>query len=171
MRPPFPGTERFDGSRHDGSQFACGNAVLDRWLVRYAGQSDRRDIARTFVVTREAGVVIGYYAVVAGELEHEAATESTRKGLPRHFPIPVAILARLAVDHRQQGLGLGAALLNDSLRRVLLAAEQVAIRAVVVHAVDEQAARYYERFGFRALSASPRALMVTVIELRAAGYS
>lgn len=84
--------------------------------------------------------------------------------------IPVVILARLAVDVGQQGQGIGAALLNDALVRVLRASEQVAIRAVVVHAIDENASSFYERFGFQALSHTPQTLMITVPTLRAAGY-
>jgi GNAT superfamily N-acetyltransferase len=88
----------------------------------------------------------------------------------RHYPIPVAIIARLAVDQRHQKRGLGPALLRDALRRVTLASEQLAVRAVVVHAIDQRAVQFYEHFGFRALSASPPTLMVTLGELRAAGY-
>lgn len=169
MSPPRAATERFDPSRHDTSQFQSGSQALDHWLVRYAGQSERRDAARTFVIT-DAGVVISYYALLVGELDHGQATERTRKGMSRHYPIPVAILARLAVDHRYQHRGLGATLLHDALRRVTLASEQLAVRAVVVHAIDDPAAHFYEHFGFRALSATPRTLMVTLAELRAAGY-
>lgn len=169
MSVPRAATEPYGPSRHDTSQFQSGNQALDRWLVRYAGQSERRDAARTFVVC-DAGVVIGYYALLAGELDHGQATEQTRKGMSRHYPIPVAILARLAVDHRHQNRGLGAALLQDALRRVTVASEQLAVRAVVVHAIDDAAAHFYEHFGFRALSATPRTLMATLVELRAAGY-
>ncbi|MGH7194870.1 MAG: GNAT family N-acetyltransferase, partial [Candidatus Saccharimonadales bacterium] len=94
----------------------------------------------------------------------------TSKGLSRHFPIPAAILARLAVDVGHQGQGIGAALLNDALVRVVRASEEVAVRAVVVHAVDGIAASFYERFGFGALSATPQTLMVSLGTLRAAGY-
>jgi GNAT superfamily N-acetyltransferase len=161
--------ERHDSTHHDASKFESGNEALDRWLIRYAGQSERRDAARTFVIA-DAGVVIGYYALLAGELDHQQATEQTRKGMSRHYPIPVAVLARLAVDHRHQHRGLGATLLRDALRRATLASEQLAVRAVVVHAIDDPAARFYEHFGFRPLSATPRTLMVTLAELRAAGY-
>ena len=169
MSPPRTATERYDPSRHDSSHFRSGNEALDRWIVRYAGQSERRDAARTFVVA-DAGLVVGYYALLAGELDHGHATERTHKGMSRHYPIPVAILARLAVDHRHQNRGLGATLLQDALRRVALASEQLAVRAVVVHAVDESATRFNQHFGFRGLSATPRTLMITLAELRAAGY-
>ena len=164
-----PVTERYDPSRHDASSFDSGNETLDRWLVRYAGQSERRDAARTFVIT-DTGTVIGYYALVAGELDHGDATLPTSQGVSRHYPIPVAILARLAVDRRRRREGLGASLLRDALQRVVVASEQLAVGAVVVHAIDEPAARFYVHFGLRGLSSTPRTLMVTLAELRAAGY-
>jgi GNAT superfamily N-acetyltransferase len=166
----FGGTERYDPARHDTAGFSCGSELLDRWLIRYAGQNERRDAARTFIATTEDRAVYGFYTLVAGQIEHDEATLQARKGLSPHFPIPIAILARLAVDANQQGQGLGAALLSDALGRVCRASEQVAVRAVVVHAVDESAATFYERFGFQTLSATPQTLMVTLAALRAAGY-
>jgi GNAT superfamily N-acetyltransferase len=163
-------TERFDATRHDVSGFSCGNELLDRWLIRYAGQNERRDAARTFVAAISDQTVYGYYTLLAGQLGYGAATAQARKGLSRHFLIPVAILARLAIDSNHQGHGLGAALLSDALTRTCRASEQVAVRAVVVHAVDDKAAAFYARFGFRAVSATPRTLMVTLVTLRAAGY-
>jgi GNAT superfamily N-acetyltransferase len=170
VRTGFAGTERYDAARHDVTGFSCGDELLDRWLVRYAGQNQRRDAARTFVAAASDDRVYGYYALLAGQLAHHEATPETSKGLSRHFPIPVAILARLAVDLGQQGQGIGAALLDDALVRMVRASEQVAVRAVVVHAVNENASSFYERFGFRALSAAPRALMATMSSLRAADY-
>ncbi|HEY3553442.1 MAG TPA: GNAT family N-acetyltransferase [Solirubrobacterales bacterium] len=163
-------TERYDLSRHRGEDFSCGQELLDRWLRRYAGQGEDRDSARTFVVTSDQGEVCGYYTLVAGQVEHEGATKTVRRGLSEHFPIPVVILARFAIDQRHQGQGLGARLLDDALNRICRAAEEVGVRAVVVHAIDDTAAGFYERFGFRALSSSPRTLMVTLAELREAGY-
>ncbi len=162
--------ERYDPASHKVADFACGEESLDRWLHRYAGQSERRDATRTFVNVDEHGVVCGYYTLVAGQLEHGEATEAVCKGLSPHFPIPVAILARLAADERSQRQGLGASLLKDALERICRAAQEVAVRAVVVHALDEGAAGFYEHFGFRSLSAAPRTLMVTLAELRSAGY-
>jgi GNAT superfamily N-acetyltransferase len=163
-------TERYDPRRHDVKGFACGRETLDRWLHRYAGQADRRDATRTFVATGDGDTVHGYYTLLAGHLEHPEATEVVRRGLSPHFPIPVAILARLAIDHRSQERGLGARLLKDALERVCRAAQEVAVRAVVIHAIDDRAASFYERFGFRALGTGPRTLMVTLAELREAGY-
>ena len=170
MTADLAGTERYDPARHDVTGFSCGNELLDRWLVRYAGQNQRRDAARTFVAATTGQRVCGYYTLLAGQLDHHEATRETSKGLSQHFPIPAAILARLAVDVGQQGQGIGAALLNDALVRVVRASEQVAVRAVVVQAIDENASSFYERSGFRALSAAPRTLMVTVAALRSAGY-
>jgi predicted N-acetyltransferase YhbS len=163
-------TERYEPDRHDVTGFSCDNELLDRWLLRYAGQNQRRDAARTFVAVTNDQRVYGYYTLLAGELDHHEATLETSKGLSRHFPIPVAVLARLAVDISQQGHGIGAALLNDALVRVVHASEQVAVRAVVVHAIDASAASFDERFGFRRLSTTPQTLMSTLAMLRTAGY-
>jgi GNAT superfamily N-acetyltransferase len=163
-------THRFDPALHNATDFDCGNQLLNRWLSRYAGQNDRSDAARTFVIADTRGDVLGYYALVAGQLCLEGATPPVRRGLSRHFPIPIALLARLAVDSRRQGQGLGAALLRDALARVQVASAEVAVRAVVVHAIDDRAIAFYRRFGFRALADTPRTLMVTLSELRAAGY-
>jgi GNAT superfamily N-acetyltransferase len=163
-------TERYDPTRHEVGEFSCGQDSLDRWLHRCPSQGERKDATRTFVASDANGAVRGYYTLVAGQVEHEAATEVVRKGLSRHFPIPVAILARFAVDRGSQGHGLGTRLLDDALKRVCRAAEEVAVRAVAVHAMDDAATGFYERFGFRALSAAPRTLMVTLAELRGAGY-
>lgn len=163
-------TERYDPARHEVADFACGEESLDRWLHRYAGQGERRDATRTFVAVDGRGAVSGYYTLVAGQIEHPEATEAVRKGLSRRFPIPAAILARLAVDTSSQRQGLGSRLLKDALERICGAAQEVAIRAVVVHAIDDAAAGFYERFGFRGLSTAPRTLMVTLAELRQAGY-
>lgn len=170
MTADFAGTERFDPARHDVTSFSCGNELLDRWLVRYAGQNQRRDAARTFVAATADRRVYGYYTLLAGQLDHREATAETSKGLSQHFPIPVATLARLALDTTRQGRGIGAAILNDALLRVVRASEQVAVRAVVVHAVNDDAAGFYERYGFRALSLTPRTLMSPLVALRAAGY-
>ncbi len=164
------GTQRFDPVRHDAAAFDCGNEPLNRWLTRYAGQSDRRDAARTFVIADAHDAVRGYYTLVAGQLYHERATAAVRKGQSPRFPIPIALLARLAVDGASQGQGVGAKLLRDALSRVQVASAQVALSAVVVHAIDDPAAAFYQRFGFRALAPTPRMLMVTLSELRAAGY-
>jgi len=164
-RPPRPPVA-FDPRTHVSDGFDSGEAALDIWLRRFAGQAQRRDAARTFVTTGEDHCVVGYYTLVAGELTHEQATPEVRRGLSKHFPIPVALLARLAVDRGHRGLGIGSALLLGSLDRVLLASEHVATRAVVVDAISDTAARFYAHHGFRPLSDDPRTLMVHLGELR-----
>ncbi len=159
-------TPRYDPAAHDVSTFDCGEDALNRWLRHSAGQSQRRDAARTFVVLAGERRVIGYYTTVVGHLHHEQASPVVRRGMSRHFPIPVALVARLAVDVEFHGRGIGALLLRDALARVLAAAEEVAIRAVVVHAVSDQAAAFYLRFGFKPLADEPRTLMITLVELR-----
>ena len=155
-------TEPFDSARHHVESFACGNEALDRWLRAHAGQSQRRDAARTFVTTETEGNVVGYYTLVAAEVRHGAASAKVRAGMSRHFPIPVALLARLAVDGRRQGSGVGAALLLDALRRVIRASDDVAVRAITVDPIDERAASFYRHFGFEPSPLSDRTLMVAL---------
>lgn len=165
-RPPRPPVA-FDPRTHASEAFDSGEAALDIWLRRFAGQAQRRDAARTFVATGEDDSVIGYYTLVAGELTHERATPEVRRGLSKHFPIPVALLARLAVDREHQGRGIGSALLLDALDRALRASEHVATRAVVVDAISDAAAHFYLHHGFRPLSEIPLTLMVHLGEIRA----
>ena len=159
-------TPRYESAAHDVSTFDCGEDALNRWLRHSAGHSQRRDAARTFVVLAGQRRVIGFYTAVVGDLRHEQASPAVRRGMSKHFPIPVALVARLAVDVEFHGRGIGALLLRDALARVLAAADQVAIRAVVVHATTNQAAAFYVRFGFKPLADEPRTLMVTLDELR-----
>jgi GNAT superfamily N-acetyltransferase len=157
---PLTATEPFDRTRHRVGSFRCGHETLDRWLRAYAGQSQRRDAARTFVTAEPDGTVVGYYTLVAAHVRHETATAPVGRGMSRHFPIPVALLARLAVDRRRQGARLGASLLLDALRRVIRASEEIAVRAIIVEAIDERAASFYRHFGFESSPLSPGTLMV-----------
>lgn len=164
LRPPAP----LDPSRHRTDEFACGVERLDAWLRAYAGQGQKRDASRTYVVADDDDRVLGYYTLVAAQLDHAAATDAVRRGMSKRFPIPVVLLARLAVDRSVQGGGLGGALLADAMRRSLRAAEEVGIRAVIVEALDESAAAFYRRFGFHSLEGDTLLLMATVAHLRAA---
>ena len=152
---------------HDVDRFECGREQLDRWLRAFAGQGERRDTARTFVACHEGGArVVGYYTLVASQVEHAEAAGGVRRGTSKHFPIPVCLIARLAVDRSEQGAGLGRSLLLDALRRTDRASRSVAMRAVLVHALDEEAAGFYARFGFKPASAEPLALMVPLEAVR-----
>jgi predicted N-acetyltransferase YhbS len=131
---------------HDPSTFDCGSEPLNRFLSLHALQSQRAGISQTYVAT--VGLdIIGYHTLVVGHVEHDEAPERLSKGIPRH-PIPVIILARLAVNRGWQGKGVGAALVVDAMRRVLHAADIAGVRAIVVHAKDEVAQRFYEHLGF-----------------------
>ena len=160
--------EAFDRARHDVRDFASGNPALDRWLQAYAGQSQRRDVARTFVAVNTSGNVVGYDTLVAGQVEHADAADTVRARLSAHFPIPVGLIARLAVTAAYQRQGLGTDLLRDALRRLLAAAEQVGMRAALVHAVDSSPAAFYERLGFEPATPDGLTLMVPLAAVREA---
>jgi GNAT superfamily N-acetyltransferase len=164
----FSPTEPFERRRHRVDTFTCGQETLDRWLRAYASQSQRRDAARTFVTVRPDGEVVGYYTLVAAQVEHEEASAAVRKGLSAHFPIPVALLARLAVATAHQGSGLDRSLLLDALRRVVRASEELAVRAVTVDAIDDRARSFYQRFGFEPSDLTPTTLMVSLTVVRQA---
>ncbi len=110
--------------------------------------------------------VIGYYTLVASQVEQSEATSEVQRGVSKHFPIPVCLIARLAVDRSEQSIGLGRSLLLDALQRTERASRSVAMRAVLVHAIDEEAAAFYTRFGFRPASAEPLTLMVPLEAIR-----
>ncbi len=153
--------------RHNVDRFECGREQLDRWLRAYAGQGQRRDTARTFVVCRQGETdVVGYYTLVASQVEQSEATTEVQSGTSKHFPIPVCLIARLAIDRSVQGDGLGRSLLLNALQRTERASRSVAMRAVLVHALDEEAAAFYTRFGFRPASTEPLTLMVPLEAVR-----
>lgn len=150
---------------HDVSRFDCGrHASLNLWLQKYALQNQANDSARTYVVHR-ANLVVGYYTISAGSIARERATGRSAHGLANH-PVPVGLLARLAVDKNEQGNGLGSALLKDALMRIDRAADVLGIRAVLVHAIDEQARAFYERFEFEACPGDALHLMLLMKDLR-----
>jgi GNAT superfamily N-acetyltransferase len=152
-------------SQHDVIDFECGVDELDHWLKRRALPNERSRASRTFVVTA-GGRVVGYYALATGAVAHQAATGRVRRNMPD--PIPVMVLARLAVDRAYQGTGLGSALLRDALLRTLAAAEQVGIRAMFLHAISEEARRFYRRHGFTESPVDPMMMMVTLADVERA---
>jgi GNAT superfamily N-acetyltransferase len=153
------------GEKHDLSQFDCArHASLNEWLRRYALINQKSESARTYVVCRK-DVVVAYYSLAAGSVSREEAPARIAKGLARH-PIPVVILARLAVDQREQGRGLGKALLKDALLRSVGAADTVGVRAVLVHAIDREAREFYKRFGFEESPVDEFHLMLLMKDLR-----
>jgi predicted N-acetyltransferase YhbS len=162
LRPVEP----LDSKRHKTDGFDCGQPNLDRWLQAYSGQSQRRVVARTYVVADQESRVVGYYTLVAAEVDHGAASPPVRAGVSRHFPIPVCLIARLAVDKRWQGRGLGRDLLRDAMRRALAASKQIGMRAVVVDAIDGDAAGFYRRHGFESAADDGLTLMLPIAAVR-----
>lgn len=162
LRPVEP----LDPKRHRVADFNCGQPRLDRWLRAYAGQSQRRDVARTFVTANSELRVAGYFTLVAGQVEHANSSDAVRRGVSRHFPIPVCLIARLAIDEPWQGRGLGSGLLREALRRTVGAGDQLGIRAVVVQAVDEEAAGFYRQYGFQPATADGLSLMMPLTVVR-----
>lgn len=130
------------------SGFECGEGSLDQWLERHATAAAGAGSARTYVTSdSRQGRVVGYHALTVASIEHEAATDRAKAGMPRH-EIPAILLARLAVDVSVQGQGLGAFLLSDALRRAIAVSEEAGVRIMLVHALNQRASTFYRRFGF-----------------------
>ena len=149
---------------HEFLDFDCGNPELNRFLLRYALQNQQSNSAQTYVACIE-GRVIGYYSLAVGAVTHDEAPPRVTKGLPLH-PIPIMILARLAVDKRQQGKGIGKGLLKDALRRTAQAADIAGIRALVVHAKDDKARAWYEQFDFEPSPTDPLHLFLLMKDIK-----
>lgn len=126
--------------------FDCGQPDLNHYLSRYAWSNQKANSAQTYVACADS-VIAGYYSLSVAGVDHAGTPPRVAKGLARH-PVPVMLLARLAVDQGFQGQGLGTALLKDALLRTVQAADIAGIRAVIVHAKNEPAQQWYLRFGF-----------------------
>ena len=131
---------------HQLQSFDCGSQALNEWLIHHSHQAQTSGSARTFVVT-DGEQIVGYFSLTVGQVDTMTAPDRVRKGMAR-YPIPVVILARLAVSRHVQGQGVGRGLLQDAIHRTLMIAEQAGIRAMLTHPVDEKASRFYQRFGF-----------------------
>jgi len=151
---------------HPLESFDCGREALNRFLIRYALQNQQGGASQTYVaLTGEAGV--GYYTLVVGQVDYDDAPERLKKGLARH-PVPIMLLARLAIATSCQGKGLGSGLLKDAMLRTLQAAEIAGIRAFVAHAKDDAAKAFYERFDFVPSPSDPYHLFRLMKDVRAA---
>lgn len=149
---------------HALDSFDCGAEDLNQYLRRHALTNQQAEAAQTYLLVREQRV-LGYYSLAAGNVQFDEGSERSRKGLARH-PIPVILLARLAIDLGGQGEGLGAALLKDALIRAAGAAETIGARAVLVHARDERARAFYEHFEFEPSPSDPLHLMLLMKDIR-----
>lgn len=151
-------------SSHVLDTFDCGKSVLNEWLLRHALQAQSSGSARTFVVLDDQRLV-GYFSLSVGQVDVLSAPERISRGMGR-YPIPVAILARMAVSRTDQGRGIGAGMLREAIARTLTVAEQVGIRALLTHPLDEVAAHFYRRFGFESSPASEAQLLLLLKDAR-----
>jgi|CXWL01.1.fsa_nt_gi GNAT superfamily N-acetyltransferase len=133
-------------ANHRLDEFDCGKPALNDWLKRHARQAQTSGSAKTYVIAQDERIA-GYFSLTVGQIDTLQAPERVRKGMGS-YPIPVVILARLAVSVPDQGRGIGVGLLQEAIRRTLAIAEQAGVRAMLTHPIDEDAARFYLRFGF-----------------------
>jgi GNAT superfamily N-acetyltransferase len=151
---------------HDRESFNSGNTTLDSWFRRRAHKNEQSGASRTFVTcSGDDQAVAGYYTLAASSVALDQAPGSVRRNMPD--PIPVILLGRLAVDERHQGAGLGASLLQDAILRVAGAADSIGVRAILVHAIDDEAAAFYQHFGFALSPVDDRTLFLSMSAIRA----
>jgi GNAT superfamily N-acetyltransferase len=150
--------------QHHVEAFDCGVEPLNRFLVRYALQNQHANAAQTYVAL-SGDDIIGFYSLAVGEVSHSDAPPRLVKGLARH-PVPIMILARLAVHRDWHGKGIGAGLMKDAIMRTMQAADIAGIRALIMHAKDDAARAFYTHFGFADGFSDPMHLYVLVKELR-----
>jgi len=155
-----------DSKAHDRAAFSCGAPELDRYIREHASQDVKRDVARIFVALQaEAPTVCGYYCLSATSFQRDDLPADQAKRLPR-YPVPAALLGRLAVDDGMKGKGLGAFLLMDALNRILLATQTLAVHAVIVDAKDDTAAAFYRKYGFIQFTGAGRRLFLPMTTIR-----
>jgi len=148
---------------HNRSQFDCGNETLNDWLIRRALKNQASGASRTFVICDESRV-IGYYALAMGSIERPIAPKTIARNMPD--PIPVTVLGRLAIDLEFQGQRLGAALLRDSILRTVLVSRNIGVRAMLVHAISEDAKRFYTSYGFKGSPINEMTLMLSLQQIK-----
>jgi GNAT superfamily N-acetyltransferase len=152
-------------AQHRPEGFDCGKPALNDWLLRHARQAQGSGSAKTFVVAEDDDRVAGFFSLTVGQVDSLEAPERIRKGMGQ-YPVPVVILARLAVSLKDQGRGIGFGMLQDAIRRTLLIAEQAGIRAMLTHPIDEAATRFYARFGFIASPVREQQLLLLLKDAR-----
>lgn len=148
-------------TKHDYSEFDCGEPLLNDWLKRRALVNQANGASRTFVVVDKRQRVMGYYALAAGAVAHRESTGAVRRNMPD--PVPVMVLAHLAVDRSIQRNQLGGALLKDAVLRTLSVAENAGVRALLVHALHDKAKAFYRHYGFEESPADPMTLMLRIL--------
>jgi GNAT superfamily N-acetyltransferase len=158
-------------AHHDRGAFDCGNQNLTDWFRYQAGQFEKKDLARTYVLVSasQTALVGGYYSISTCQIRYEELPSAHSKGLPRRLMIPAVLLGKLAVDKSRQGQGLGSALLMHTFQRVLHPANEIGIRVVMVDAIDGSASDFYLKQGFIAMPDHPNRLFIPVHVIRALG--
>ncbi|MDB5602316.1 MAG: GCN5-related N-acetyltransferase protein [Xanthobacteraceae bacterium] len=151
--------------QHDLSLFDCEEASLNEWLRRRARGNQATGASRTFVVCAGSATVVGYYCLSAGTISHQYATGPLRRNMPD--PVPMMLLGRLAVDRSWNNRGIGSALLKDAILRTAQVADQAGVRGIMVHAISDQAKRFYAKWGFAESPADPMTLMVRLTDIAA----
>lgn len=151
--------------RHAVETFDCGEEALNRFLVRFALPNQMANASQSYIGIADDDAIVGFYTLVVGEVRHEGAPARLTKGLARH-PVPVMLLARLGVDARWHGKGIGAGLLRDAILRTLQVADLAGVRAIVVHAKNEAARSFYQRFDFQPSPTDPLHLFALIKDLK-----
>lgn len=149
---------------HALDDFDCGREQLNKYLQRYAWQNQQAGASQTYVGVAD-GAIIGFHTLAASQVRYDDAPQRLTKGLAR-YPVPLVLLARLAVDRRRQDQGAGKALLKDAMLRTLQAADIAGVRALAVHAKEDAARRFYEHFDFVPSPSDPMHLFVLLKDLR-----
>ncbi len=144
---------------HNCQAFDCGEAVLNDWLKRRALKNEDAGASRTFVVCQDDNVV-GYYGLATGSVMHKDAPSKIKRNMPE--PVPVMVLGRLAVDKNAQSMGIGRGLLKDAILRTITVAKQAGIKALLVHALSDEARKFYLQCGFIESPLDPMLLMITL---------
>jgi len=160
--PPSP--PQALGANHVLEDFDCGKPGLNDWLLRHARQAQASGSAKTFVVT-DGHRLAGYYSLAVGQIDTLEAPDRVRKGMGG-YPIPVVILARLAVAMQDHGRGIGIGMLQDAIRRTVAISEQAGVRVLLTHPIDVEAERFYLRFGFEASPAQEKQLLLLLKDAR-----
>jgi GNAT superfamily N-acetyltransferase len=155
--------------QHDRTGFDCGKEPLNRFLHQQVSQYEKRNLGRTYVLVESGQTnILGYYTLAASQVSLDDLPEDRAKKLPRH-PVPAILLGRLAVDHSFQGKGAGKALLQDAFQRCVVVADQIGSFAVIVEAIDDAAAKFYQKYGFQPIRKQTLKLFLAMSDLQKAG--
>jgi GNAT superfamily N-acetyltransferase len=155
--------ELLDSKKHSRSAFSCGNESLDNYIRKQASQDLKKNVATIFVLIDSPNAeIIAYYTLSSYTVDITNLDETFAKGIPRYPLLPATLLGRLAVDNNFQGQGLGKVVLIDAFKKVLDATKQVASLALVVEAIDEDAIRFYQKYGFQQFKQHPNRLYLSM---------